>query len=203
MELVLVRHAEPVRVTDSDGPANPPLTERGRRQAEAVARWLAAEGPDALYASTQRRALETADALGRITGLEVRAEAGVAEYDRDASQYIPYEELKAARDPHWYALAESRLGDVAADGAAFRDRVVGAMEGIIARHPGERVVVFCHGGVINVYLAHVLGLERDLWFEPVYTSVSRVAASRGGVRSIASLNEAGHLRAPEGTEEDA
>jgi probable phosphoglycerate mutase len=52
----------------------------------------------------------------------------------------------------------------------------------------------CHGGTVNVFLAHVLGLDRPLFFEPEYTSISRVAASRNGPRSVVSINETGHLR---------
>jgi hypothetical protein len=49
--------------------------------------------------------------------------------------------------------------------------------------------------VINVALAAVLGLEQPLWFEPAYTSVSRMMASRTGIRSVFSLNERAHLYA--------
>ena len=65
---------------------------------------------------------------------------------------------------------------------------------IAAAHPGERVAVVCHGGVINVYLASVLGIDRLLWFDPVYTSVSRVLVSRDGIRSLVTLNETAHLQ---------
>jgi hypothetical protein len=41
----------------------------------------------------------------------------------------------------------------------------------------------------------MLGLDRHLWFEPHYTSLSRTVASRTGVRSLASLNERAHLNA--------
>lgn len=77
----------------------------------------------------------------------------------------------------------------------FRARIVPALSAIVDRFPGGRVAVVCHGGVINVYLAAVLGLDRHLWFEPAYTSISRVAAARAGVRSVVSLNETAHLLA--------
>ena len=64
----------------------------------------------------------------------------------------------------------------------------------IDTHPGEQVGVVCHGGVINVYVGLVLGIEKPLWFEPGYTSISRIAASRKGVRSVVTLNETAHLR---------
>jgi len=78
---------------------------------------------------------------------------------------------------------------------------VPAMDAIIDRFAGAKVAVVCHGGVINVYLAHVLGIASPLWFHPEYTSVHRVHAARsGGPRSVASLNELAHLVA---TRDDA
>ena len=66
---------------------------------------------------------------------------------------------------------------------------------MIARFSGQRVVVVTHGGVINVFLAHVLGIDQLLWFHPEYTSVSRVHAARTGERSVATVNETAHLYA--------
>ena len=198
MDLVLVRHAEPVRIVAAEGPADPPLTERGRRQAEATSAWLAAETFDAIYASPMRRALETAQTIAGPHELEVLVEDGVAEYDRQSEFYIPVEELKTSTDPelaaHWRALAEDRLEDVVSDAATFRPRVASALDRLIAAHPGQRILVVCHGGVINVVFAEVLGLKRSLWFEPAYASIHRMAASRTGIRSLVSLNETGHLR---------
>lgn len=194
MDLVFVRHAEPVRIEESDGPADPPLTERGRRQAEAAAKWLEVEHFDAIYASSLKRAIETADAIARVAGLEVRIEEDIREYDAGLNRYIPYEEMKANRDEHWQMLAEDRLADLVPGGADFRKRVSNAVESIIAAHAGQRVIAVAHGGAINVALAEVLGLDRDLWVEVEYASISRVAASRQGARSIVSVNETGHLR---------
>jgi probable phosphoglycerate mutase len=66
---------------------------------------------------------------------------------------------------------------------------------MIATHSGQKVVAVCHGGVINQYLAHILGIETQLgFFYPQYTSIHRVVASREGLRSLATLNEVAHLR---------
>jgi probable phosphoglycerate mutase len=194
MDLVLVRHAEPFRIEQSDGPADPELTELGHLQAAAVAEWLAAEEFDALYASPMRRARQTAEHIAKRTGHEIQICEDIREYDSGLNAYIPYEELKATRDEHWQALAEDRLEDLAPEGAGFRKRVSDAVEGIIADNAGRRVIAVAHGGAINVALAEVLGLDRDLWVEASYASISRVAASRKGARSIVSVNETGHLR---------
>lgn len=69
------------------------------------------------------------------------------------------------------------------------------MELIIAAHPGPTVAAVCHGGAINAYLAHVLGLvDGHTFFAPDYTSIHRVAAARSGQRTVMSLNETAHLR---------
>ena len=195
MELVLVRHAEPVRVEGGDRPADPQLTARGYAQAECLAAWLAEEAVDHLVTSPLVRAVETGAPVAAALGLEPEVVAGVAEWDVGNHDYIPVEELKQRQDERWFAMIEGRWErDGGIDPVAYRNRVVDAVEGVIGRFPAGRVVVVCHGGAINAYLGHVAGIERPLWFEPAYTSISRVAASRTGVRSIVTVNETAHLR---------
>ena len=188
MELLLIRHALPVRIDEGsvDGPADPALADLGHAQAAALAAWLTDEDIAAIWCSPMRRARETAVPLAEELGLEVRIEDGIAEYDRHSASYIPVEELKAANDPRWYEVPEQP--------EHFRAVVVEAVERIVAAHAGERVAVVCHGGVVNAYTGHVLGIDDPLFFLPAYTSISRVFAASSGERSIASLNEAAHLR---------
>ena len=76
----------------------------------------------------------------------------------------------------------------------FRKNAVASIENIIARNSGRRVAVVCHGGIINIWAAHVLGIDKFLFFAPEYTSINRFLASGKGQRSMASLNETAHLR---------
>jgi len=195
VELLLIRHALPIRVENADGPADPPLAEAGHRQARALAGWLAEEPLDRLYVSPMVRARETAAPLAESRGLEAIVEDGVAEFDRHADSYVPMEELKAAGDPRWQEIVDGGYfggGDLTPE--AFQATVVDAVERIIRDNPGGAVAVVCHGGVINAYLAHVLGLDDLLFFEPGYTSINRVRASRRGHRMLVSANETAHLR---------
>jgi hypothetical protein len=102
---------------------------------------------------------------------------------------------KAANDPRWQAMVDGHW-DSDEDEETFRRRTIESIESIIVRHPGERVAAACHGGVINLYLGHVLGLPAETrgFFYPNYTSIHRVAAARSGQRSLLSLNEIAHLR---------
>lgn len=194
MDLILIRHAEPVRIEDADGPADPPLRDRGHRQAALCAAWLAAEDLDAIWASPMRRARETADAIAVAVGLAVEIDDELAEFDREAVSYIPFEELRETKDERFLAMAEDRLGDLDIDPIAFQKGIVTAVERVIAANPGRKVGVVCHGGVINAYIAHILEIPKLLFFEPGYTSIHRVAASRAGHRSVVALNEMAHLR---------
>jgi probable phosphoglycerate mutase len=196
VELLLIRHGLPELVVNDDGsPADPPLSPTGREQADRVARWLDGLAIDRVYASPLRRARETAEPLALRRGLEVSIERGVREYDADAALYIPLEELKRHDYPRWKELVAGGYAPEV-DFLAFHREVVESLEKIIAENAERRVAVFCHGGVINAWAAHVLGLAPKLFVDVTYTSVSRFLAARSGERSLASLNEAAHLRSP-------
>ena len=198
MDLVLVRHAEPVRTPagSGNGPADPGLTPLGVTQSQRLADWLGREQIDAVLSSPMRRAIETAEPVAAGLGVGIEIVAGLVEYDSHSDDYIPMDELKASGDPRWLAMVEGRWEEFgAAPAAEFKARVAHTVEEIVGRYPGQRVVAVCHGGVINCALASILELDRHLWFEPAYTSISRVVASRSGVRSLVSLNERAHLEA--------
>jgi len=187
MELILIRHGLPVRSADT---ADPPLSPEGHEQARRVARWLAHEGIEAVYSSPMVRAVQTAEPFVAAHGHELGLHPGVVEFDRDSGSYVPLEVLKEEDYEAWKAFV---AGGGAPDIAAFQKLVVAALEEIIAANQGRRVAVYCHGGVINVWTAHVLGMPPRLFFEPGYTSVHRYLCARSGERNVVALNERAHL----------
>ncbi len=199
MDLLLVRHAAPVRIGPGESggaPVDPELTADGLDQATRLGAWLAGEPVHHVVSSPLRRAVETAQPVASAHGLSVEIVDGLQEWDAQADHYIPMEELRESKDDRWQAMVEGRWEDYGGENPnRFRERIVPKIDGIIDAHPGETVVVVCHGGVINVYLAALLGLAHHLWFDPGYTSISRVRAARNGARSLASLNETAHLYA--------
>lgn len=190
MELLLIRHALPLRIDGGDGPADPELSETGHQQAAALADWLEHEHLDAVWSSPMRRARQTAGPIEAAFGLDAHIDDDLREFDADESHYIPIEELRGTDDPRWRELVE-RLG--APEQFAFRDQAAAAVERVVEAHGGQTVAVVCHGGVINAYLSTILGIDRPLFFEPSYTSISRVKASSRGHRSLVSVNEIPHL----------
>ncbi len=197
MELLWVRHGEPERIAPGSGmPADPGLTAAGREQAQRLADWLAFEPIDAVVSSPMRRALETAAPIASAHGIEVQIVEGLVEYDARSDHYIPTEELAATKDERWLAMIEGRWEVFGGDPPeVFRARVAETVQALVDSFAGKRVVAVCHGGVVNAALALVVGIEQPLWFEPGYTSVHRVKASRTGISSIASINELAHLHA--------
>ena len=196
MELILIRHGLPLHVENRDGePADPPLSEIGHRQADRMATWLQHEVVDHLYSSPMARAFETAQPLARAQGLEIEVRDGVAEYDRQSDTYVPVEKLKEIDHERWLRLMK---GEVEVDFGAFAETVVATLEALVEQHPGRKVAVTCHGGVINVWTAHVIGFAPRLFFNPDYTSINRFQCARSGERSVITLNEAVHLREVQG-----
>jgi len=201
MQILLIRHALPIKREVDDGAADPELSEIGQQQAALLGEYLATEAIDAVYASTMRRAHETALPVAAAHDLDLVLEPGVAEFDRHSSEYVPVEELKAAGDPRWEQMLAGTY-DPGSDEARheFEARVLDVVERIIGDHSGENVAVVCHGGVISTYLAHILripppeGSFNPGFFYPGYTSIHRVAASSKGHRSILAINETAHLR---------
>ncbi len=194
MELILIRHALPLRVQKEAGtPADPGLSEKGIEQARRLAHWMKSEELDAIYSSPMNRAQMTAKPLAEIKGIEIKIEPDVAEFDNQSSTYVPMEELRAKYYDLWLDLVNGGFEKLF-NLKDFRKTVLDSLEKIIQQNSGKRVAVVCHGGIINIWAAHVLGIDKFLFFAPEYTSINRFLASGKGQRSVASLNETAHLR---------
>lgn len=194
VNLLVIRHGLPNRVELAEGRADPNLSEEGFRQADALGQWLEREEIHAVYSSHLARAIETAQPLLKGRDLELQIEPEVAEFDRDHSSYIPFEEIPKD-SPEFQAIV---TGDYTAlggpDPSHFRQGIIDAFDRIIAAHPSQTVAVVCHAGVINAYFAHILGIDKAIFFGPQYTSINRVLANSKGLRGVQSLNETAHLR---------
>jgi probable phosphoglycerate mutase len=192
MQLVLVRHALPERVQGAAGPADPVLTAHGVRQAERLVPALGT-GVEALYSSPLARARHTAAPLAAALGREPEIVADLREYDSDAAHYVPVHEMARADPATWERMLAGLL-PAHVDVPAFTARVGAALEGIVAAHPGRgTVVVVAHAGVINGWLAGLLGMDRPLAFPLDYAGITRVLAGRDGRRVVRTVNEIAHV----------
>lgn len=111
------------------------------------------------------------------------------------ASYIPLESLGA--DPMAAAGAALTTGvwrDHRFDLDEFESRISAAFTEIVAGEGDGRVVVVCHGGVMNSYLGRIVGRPRGAWFAPQYTSFCRLVVEEPGARPrLVDLNQTPHL----------
>ncbi|HEY6317929.1 MAG TPA: MSMEG_4193 family putative phosphomutase [Acidimicrobiia bacterium] len=195
--LVLARHA----VTAQTGPllsGRQPgiaLSEEGRGQAAALADRLAPLPVAAVYASPIERTTETAQAVAQRHQLEVRALEGVLE--ADYGEWTGQKLADLAKTDLWKVVqrAPSRASFPGGESlAAMQARMVQALEGVVADHPGALVVVVSHADPIKAAIAHYTGVHLDLFQRIVVNpaSVTAFAFSGAGV-ALLKCNDTGTL----------
>ena len=198
-ELLLIRHGRSADVVPGSVESeDPPLHERGVQQAAALAERLRSKHIDAIYASNLRRAVETAQPLADQRGLEVVRLADLREVFLGEWERGEFRRRAAARDPEWVRAMESGRWDnvPGSEGdAAFRARVCNAVDTIAHRHQDQTVAVVCHGGVINVFLAALVGTERSHLVAIENTSITVVRGSPQA-RAVVAVNDCHHLYDP-------
>jgi broad specificity phosphatase PhoE len=158
--ILLLRHAETSAPDLFHGAESDiGLGERGRVQAKAVAQTLAALGPDALYCSAMRRAVETATPIGRACGLAPQLVESLHERRVGPLSGQSREEgLDVYEEAKWRWMAGD-LEHTHAGGESYADirrRTLPAFEALVTRHPGQTIVVVIHGVVIRVLLTSLL-----------------------------------------------
>lgn len=202
-ELVFVRHGHAIRLSAeaSRREPDPPLSEIGASQARLTAAALADHPVAAVYASDLVRARDSATPIAAVHGCEPVLHRELREFV--AFEAVPDGEEVADRvSPEQMAemrerFVEERSWDcfpLSEPAHAFRNRVANIVEAVLAAHPGDRIVVVCHGGVINAYVAHLWGIADDVVFHPAHGSISRVVA-HGDRRALWTLNDFHHLAA--------
>lgn len=221
MELVLVRHAQPEWVRNGLNVVNPPLTDLGREQADAVATALSGEQFDEVFVSPLIRARQTAAPILRALGhREVVA---------------PW--LEEIRDPEWHGTPAERAEQAYRemrerpvehrwrgldDGepvSEFTERIRLGTTMFLAEHnversdhdlpvwkigePGARILLIAHAGTNSVVICHLLGLDPTPWewdrFVLGHASISRLEAipvHEQYTFSLTKLSDTEHL-APE------
>lgn len=180
---------------------DPPLDERGRQQATRLAaRLVLSERPPAVYASPFTRCIQTLEPYVERTGLSPTVDEEVGEVFVGAWEGLSFEEIVSEDEELARMFREQEamfsLAPGGETGEQLRRRVSAAVEGILGRHTQEDVLVVTHGGVINAYLGHLLGLEQDMFFLPDNASINSVAVE-GETRRVRFLNDVRHLTDPQ------
>jgi broad specificity phosphatase PhoE len=155
--LLLARHGETDWNRDGrfQGHADPPLNERGRRQAHALAELLADEPIDAIYSSDLLRAQETAQIVATLRGLDVVVDPQLRERDVGEWSGLTRAEIDERFPNQIQAWREGRVV-VGETREALTERVLAAARRISAAHPDGVVLVVSHGGALRM-IRHAAG----------------------------------------------
>jgi broad specificity phosphatase PhoE len=198
--ILLVRHGQTDwnREERFRGQVDLPLDDWGLRQAELVGRRIADQWePIAIYASSLQRTLQTAAGIARACNLRTAIHDGLLDIDygafagltpQEAAVYYPDIARAWRHAPHMVLFPDGQsLGEV-------RDRAEVALEGIVANHPDQTVVLVTHVVVCRLLLCAVLGLDSShFWqFEPATASIS-VFEIFDGHSVLLSFNDTCHL----------
>ncbi len=185
MLLYVIRHADPIYSPDS-------LTEKGKRQAEALGRRLSVHGLDKIYCSPMVRAQMTAQPACELLGIKpeilewtsedlAAKDFGINDYENNYHGWsfgmnptnFKTEENVALGDK-WYeaypfTLCNAKEGykRIADASDAFMESLGYKREGLaykILKPTDERVAVFCHYGFGTTWLSHLLGINPILFW---------------------------------------
>lgn len=193
-----MRHALPLRVENSDTVADPALSPIGWEQARRLAAWLGREPITRIVSSPKRRAVETATPLAEELRLDVEVIQEFSEIDRSSDTYIPVEELRQENHPIYQKMKNRQWDDLGyMDPESFWQEVqAGFVRLKESCGEDDTVVIVSHGGTVNAIATHVIDLGTMFFFEPAYTSVTRLRTNAWTeTLRLATLNETAHLHA--------
>jgi len=174
--VVLVRHG----VTAQTGPLlsgrlpGIDLSEKGVEQAENAATRLASLTIAAVYASPIERTTQTAQCIAARLGLPVIALDGVIE--ADYGEWTGGKISELAKTDEWKVVQVAPSRARFPGGESIREmqsRMISALDGLVAAHPHETVVVVSHADPIKSAIAHYAGMHLDL-FQRVHVSPASI-----------------------------
>jgi broad specificity phosphatase PhoE len=200
MEIVLVRHGQPEWVRDGLNVDNPPLTEVGRRQAEAMAAHLATERFDEVVVSPLVRARQTAAPLYSRLARDESIDEWLEEIRNPIWHGTPAEKAEEAyreerqrpASERWRGLDHlggEHVGEFVARirqgcGLFLAERGVEPVDGDLPvwsiKEPERRIALVAHAGTNAVVICHLLGLAPTPWewerFVLNHASVTRLVS---------------------------
>ncbi len=164
LKLVVARHAESEwnPIGRYQGLLDPPLTERGRAQAELLAKALKGEEPAIVYTSPLRRTFQTAEVISERLGVPLKEDRRIIEIDHGRWSGLLVEEVKERypeefemwlREPQRVSFEGGEsLGDV-------YDRVSSFLREVEETHRGGTVVVVSHTVPIRCMYCYLLRVD--------------------------------------------
>jgi len=202
----MIRHGESTWNFEHriQGQSDPPLSDEGRRQAQALALRLQGWAFADFYSSDLKRALETAEPIAAGNGVDPQPMPELREIYLGEWEGLRSEEI-ARRYPvawqHWTSEPDWDLVPGGEGAAPFESRVAAAVDMLFSRHEQGDVLVVTHGGVIQTALGRILGRPtRGLFVFRIQNASITLIEKRDGKFVIGGVNDTGGLGAARPTE---
>ncbi len=197
MRLLLARHGQSLwnQVRKFQGANDVGLSDLGRTQAAALGSALrSGYRVTAAYVSPMQRALDTAEIALTGTGIPLMSIPELRELSLGEWEGCTVDEIRAREGNPYLAWVRTPLDCPPPGGEPLLDvctRVLQAIDRIAANHRnGEDVLVVAHGGVISVYLCHLLGISfNSLWRMRIDNCSLTIARPP----RLVSINDTAHL----------
>ena len=198
-ELVLIRHGETDmnRELRFQGHVNVSLNATGLEQARRLAARMAGQQADAVYASDLLRAQQTARPIASELALQPVPESGLREQSFGRVDGMRVDDIKAQHPEAWEGWLRFEEHYAMPEGESthhFHNRVMEAMYRLVAAHPGGKVVVVTHGGVLDMIYrtARSLGLNGPRQSDIPNAGLNRIRV-RGEAIDILDWADTRHL----------
>lgn len=164
--LLIIRHGETEwNVEDRfQGHGDSPLTDAGRAQARALARWMKDIPFDTLVSSDLGRARETASIIAGQTGHTVRTDARLRERNFGDLEGLTFRTIRARHTPVLAKLDSNDPDYIIPNGESLRQhyqRNAAFIDEFIESNPGASVAMVVHGGVLDSLFRLVANLPLD------------------------------------------
>jgi broad specificity phosphatase PhoE len=199
-QIILVRHGRTPWNKDKifRGTYDIPHDEVGQEEARLVGEWLKNETIHAAYCSPLSRARDTAAAVARHHGLEVKDLAGLIDLNYGDWQGIPLAEVKVKyadlyrrweTAPHTVRFPNGETLD------EVRTRTLAAVDEVLKAHSDQVVLLAAHRVVNKVLIAAFIGLDNShFWRIGQDTTAINRFQWTGSTWNIMLLNDSCHLR---------
>lgn len=177
MRLFLVRHGQTIwtSIGRFQGQTDVPLTELGRRQAEALARYFSAKPLHAIYSSDLQRARDTALPIASALTLDLVFDRRLRESSFGEWEGLTHTQMREGWPRQFAAWQADPLNQAPPSGetlAQLTARVATLYGEALARHANENVVFVSHGGTLRALLCHVLELPTQVYWRISLESAS-------------------------------
>ena len=206
-QITFVRHGTTENMERGilNGVTDSPLSARGREEARRVAEAMRGRSFDAFYASPIGRAMETAQAIAEVIGMEPVPMVELREIDfgwvENGKLFVPAStSMHGLRDLMW-ALYFGIGGLTGESLGKMERRVTDLIPELLDHGSPERVLVVSHTVVHRIFASHFTGhnlrtKEHSFYIEPC--AYSEFELDEHGALVEARLNQMEHLKGLDG-----